>query len=120
MKRVVIETPFAATTEAESKRNAAYLKAAMLDSIRLGEAPYASHAIYAQFLDDTIAEERSRGIMMGFVWGDMAEATVVYVDLGITKGMRAGVDYAHSKGRPVIYREVPGWYEENRQDLLGL
>ena len=111
MKRVVIETPFAASTEEESKRNAAYLKAAMRDSISKGEAPYASHALYTQFLDDTIPEERAEGIVMGFVWGDLATETVVYVDLGISKGMRAGIDYAQSKGRPVVYREVPGWYE---------
>jgi hypothetical protein len=97
---VYLESPFAGDRE----RNAAYLKAAMRDSLARGEAPFASHALYVQFLDDSIPEERELGIAAGLAWGLKAEATVVYMDLGVSPGMQRGIDAAHAVKRPVEQR----------------
>ncbi len=84
---VLVESPFAGDRE----RNARYLKAAMRDCIERGEAPFASHMLYTQFLDDDVPDERAAGIECGLAWGYHAALTVVYGDLGISEGMRYGI-----------------------------
>jgi hypothetical protein len=89
---VVIESPFAGDVE----RNLRYLRACMSDCLRRGEAPYASHALYTQpgVLNDDIPAERTRGILAGFAWGAVASLRVVYDDLGVSSGMRCGIEEA--------------------------
>ncbi len=103
-QRVVLETPFAGDIEA----NLAYARKCMADCLSRGEAPFASHLLYTQegVLDDTIAEERERGIKAGFVWGEVASKAVVYTDRGISGGMQMGIDKAESSGIPVEYRSL--------------
>lgn len=107
MKRVVIESPFAGNVEL----NLRYLRLCMHECITNDEAPFASHALYTQpgVLDDDIPVQRELGIVAGFAWRDVADLTVVYTDLGITKGMQYGIDDANRKGRPVEYRQLKGW-----------
>ena len=38
------------------------------------------------------------GIDAGLAWGVEAEATVVYVDHGISRGMQYGIERAHREG----------------------
>jgi hypothetical protein len=104
MRRVIIESPYAGDVQA----NVTYARAAMLDCLTRGEAPYASHLLYTQVgvLDDTVPEERARGIEAGLIWGSMADATLVYIDRGISEGMRQGIARAEREGRPVEYRTI--------------
>ena len=102
MRRVVIESPYAGNVA----QNMAYLRRCMRDCLLRGEAPFASHAIYTQVLDDSIPSERKWGIEAGFAWRDLAEATVVYTDLGTSEGMKLGIEDAEKKGRPVEYRSL--------------
>lgn len=106
--RVVIETPYRGDIE----RNTRYLKAAMADSFARGEAPFASHALYAMsgMLDDHVDDERALGIEAGLAWGEAAEMIAVYQDLGISGGMAQGVDAARKRGARIIYRRLgPPW-----------
>lgn len=103
-KLVVLESPYAG----DRARNDRYLKQAMRDSLSRGEAPMASHMLYTACLDDTIPDERQLGIACGLAWGRWASATVVYRDLGISSGMRLGIDRAYADGRAVEYRELGG------------
>ncbi len=107
MTPVIVESPYAGDVE----RNVRYARAAMADCLARGEAPYASHLLYTQpgVLDDTVPEQRKLGIEAGFVWRSVAERTVVYMDLGMSKGMQAGVDHALSLGHPVEMRTLEGW-----------
>lgn len=102
---VIIESPYAGDIE----RNVAYARAALLDSLRRGEAPFASHLLYSGVLRDQIPEERELGIEVGLEIGLRADRTVVYADLGISKGMRQGIEAAKAVGRPVEYRSLEGW-----------
>jgi hypothetical protein len=104
---VVIESPLAGNV----RRNTAYAKAAMRDCLARGEAPYASHLLFAQdgILDDTISEEREQGIEAGLAWAAKASISVVYVDLGVSAGMRRGIDRAHAEGRQVEMRTIASW-----------
>lgn len=101
---VVIESPYAGDVD----KNLAYLRAAMSDCIKRGEAPFASHALYTQpgVLDDTIPEERALGILAGFWWATKAAKRAVYVDLGISEGMKRGIEHAKSIGQPVEMRSI--------------
>lgn len=92
MRRVIIESPYAGNIEL----NLRYLRACMADCLRRGEAPFASHGLYTQpgVLDDGVPEERARGIHAGFAWRDLADATVVYTDLGTSSGMQFGIKAA--------------------------
>lgn len=105
MKLVVIESPYAGDREV----NDAYLRACLLDSLRRGEAPYASHAIYPQVLDDAKPDERALGMMAGFAWGEQADLVACYVDLGWSSGMLEGARRADAFGKKIENRRIPGW-----------
>lgn len=116
MRLVVIESPFAGkggtalARKLDENRNLRYLRACMHDClVNHGEAPYASHGLYTQdgVLDDTIPEEREHGIQAGFAWRQVAHATVVYIDFGISRGMEYGIDDAKKRGVPITYRNLP-------------
>ena len=102
MKRVVIESPYAG----DRATNDAYLEAAMRDSFARGEAPFASHRLYPGILDDNQEEERRLGREAGFAWGAVAELVAVYTDLGISPGMRAGIERAVRHRIRVEYRTI--------------
>ena len=106
MRLVIVESPFAGDIEG----NIAYARACVRDSLSRGEAPIASHLLYTQdgILRDEVPEERQWGIDAGLAWGAVAEATVVYTDRGISRGMAYGIDSAHRAGRRVEYRSLAG------------
>lgn len=102
MRCVLIESPFAG----DVKRNVQFARACLRDSLLRGEAPFASHLLYTQpgILNDDVPDERALGINAGLVWGEKAEATAVYVDLGVSHGMRLGIERGKEIGRPVELR----------------
>lgn len=102
LKLVILESPFAGHVE----QNTAYLRDALRDSLMRGEAPFASHRLYTEALDDTNPREREQGIEAGLAWGRVAQKTVVYADLGVSKGMKLGVLRAIDEGRPVEVRFI--------------
>lgn len=104
MKLVILESPFAGDVE----RNIEYARACVRDSLLRGEAPIASHLLYTQpgILDDTIPAERQHGIDAGLAWRAVADGSVVYTDLGITRGMQYGIEAAIAAGRTVEYRTL--------------
>jgi hypothetical protein len=77
------------------QRNTYYARAAMLDCLQRGEAPFASHLLYGQVLDDDVPEERSHGMEAGLALSQsllsapfLPQAThVFYVELGVSEGM---------------------------------
>lgn len=99
----------------ELDENLEYARAALKDCLHRGEAPYASHLLYTQpgVLDDTVPEERRLGMQAGFTWNERALKTVVYVDRGISNGMREGIKNAGDCNRPVEIRTLgPEWRNE--------
>jgi hypothetical protein len=104
MRRVILESPYAGEVEA----NLAYAKACIVDCLKRGEAPIASHLLFTQpgILDDAIPAERQIGITAGLAWQNVANAIVVYVERGISEGMKRGIEAAHKAGVPVEYRWI--------------
>lgn len=106
MKRVVIESPY----KGYMKLNEIYGEFAMHDClVNYNESPYASHLLYTRryVLRDWIEEERKLGIEAGFYWRDVSEKTVFYVDLGISDGMKLGIEDCKKKGKEYEIRKLP-------------
>jgi hypothetical protein len=87
--------------------------------LRRGEAPYGSHLLYPQVLDDATPEERKQGMEAGFAWADAAEIAgrkdlvheslvAVYVDRGVTDGMRKGIARHERNGMRIEERRLGG------------
>lgn len=102
MRRTVIESPFAG----DEDKNRAYARQAMAHAIGKGEAPYASHLLYTQVLFDENPDERLMGMEAGFAWAAQAELCAVYVDRGLSEGMRAGIQLALKHKIPVEFRSL--------------
>ena len=107
MRRVILETPFAGDIEA----HVAYARRCLRDCLARGEAPIASHLLYPQILDDSIAAERALGIAAGLGWLRLAEAMVAYIDYGISPGMRAAMEAAEKLSLPIERRQLPRFKE---------
>lgn len=104
MRLVILESPFAGNVA----QNILYARACVRDSLSRGEAPIASHLLYTQpgILNDEVPSERAWGITAGLAWGEKADATVVYCDHGISRGMQYGIDAATRDGRSIEYRNM--------------
>lgn len=104
MRLVILESPYAGNVEA----NVAYARLCVRDSLLRGEAPIASHLLYTQpgILRDDAPEERQWGIDAGLAWRRVAEASVVYIDCGVSSGMRHGIAAAEMSGLPIEYRRI--------------
>jgi hypothetical protein len=131
MIRVMIESPFMPkaphnTPEhaVELARNIAYAWDLVLDSLRRGEAPFASHLFYPNVLaggDDRDPVERQLGIDAGTAWAQAATVIVVGTDLGVTGGtlrrLAALQEWANNSDVPehemvtvhVEYRSLSQW-----------
>lgn len=111
LRPVIVESPYGSDDPTILDRNIAYARHALHDCIMRGEAPFASHLLYTQpsVLDDSNPVERALGIEAGLAWGEFAELTAVYSDLGLTRGMNQGIARALAAGRRVEYRSLPDW-----------
>jgi len=118
MRRVVVESPFRTTDikvaghtiTIKEDDNVAYARACLHDCLQRGESPYASHLLYTQpgVLDDSVPEERAKGIEAGLEWKRSADASIVYCDRGVTAGMILGIQPSEKIGQPVEYRQLGG------------
>lgn len=108
MTRVLIESPLNDITRELIEENKRYARKCVLDSLRRGEAPYASHLFFdhPEILDDLQPNERESGMLAGFAWGEVAELVAVYMDRGISSGMERGIAHYTLKGIPVEYRRL--------------
>lgn len=124
MRRVILESPYAGRSAwrlvafFQRMANRRYARACLRDSLTRGEAPIASHLLYTQrgVLRDDVPDDRTKGIKAGLAWGVVAEATVMYVDRGVSLGMQFAAQHAHEARRPVEFRELkPGRLARTRR-----
>lgn len=106
MRLVIMESPYAGASGEDIFGDLAFGRACLKDCLTRGEAPLASHLLYTQegVLDDRDAADRALGIEAGHSWIKHVEALVVYVDRGVSEGMRKGITRAIQVGRPVEFR----------------
>lgn len=110
MRLVVIESPYSAETLEGIEANLSYARACLRDCLRREESPIASHLLLTQggVLDDSDPVERAWGMHAGWAWMRVADAVVVYVDRGISAGMREGISEAGNLGVAVEFRSLEG------------
>lgn len=104
MKRVALESPYAARGPLTVDDHVRYARLAMADCLRRGEAPIASHLLYPQVLDDLKPEQRTLGIEAGMIWSATADYAVFYVDLGVSHGMALARDFYIRTRKPCELR----------------
>jgi len=97
---VVIESPYLGGLPAA----VTYARLALLDAYRRLETPHASHLLGPQVLDDKSEDDRNLGMAAGWRPYDLGARCAVYIDLGITRGMQHGIEYAKKCRRAVEYR----------------
>jgi hypothetical protein len=102
VSRVIVESPYAG----DVGLNVGYLRACLHDCFLRGESPFASHGLYTQpgVLRDDAPNERELGVKAGFSWRLAADKTVVYLDLGISNGMRHGIHDAAMMKHEIEFR----------------
>lgn len=100
---VILESPYAGQVQ----RNKAYLQLCILDCLARGESPFASHQMFTEALDDSVAEERALGIAAAGPWFETAKRVVVYSDLGFSHEMYKAVATANLLSLPVEIRTLP-------------
>jgi hypothetical protein len=115
-KIVVIESPYAGSTNLATELNLQYLERCIADSCARNEAPTASHRIYPGALDDGSEQERAMGILCGYAFGLRAaqcdEVIVAfYMDRGMSRGMRQALAFwTHEASRnenlKIEFREI--------------
>lgn len=118
MNLVIIESPYAG----EVTRNVSYAKAALRNSLLRGEAPFASHLLYTQVLDDDVPDERTKGIDCGYAWMCAADCVAFYVDYGWSAGMIRALKVTRILGkrfeiRHMLDRKPPAPSDEVRSIL---
>lgn len=109
---VLLCSPYAG----DIRRNVAYAQDAMRHSIAQGEAPFASHLLYPQVLNDDIPGDREIGLACEHRWLPWADKLVVYIDLGISPGMQRAIDlweiyFSGSPVGPIVHRSLPQWVQ---------
>lgn len=108
LRLVILESPYSSPDSLLRSRNLRYSRECLRDSLLRGEAPIASHLLYTLpgVLDDDTPAEREVGIAAGLAWLRAAEASIFYIDYGVTRGMSRGMEAAQRAGVPVEYRAL--------------
>ena len=114
MRRVIIESPYKGrgnwclTRWIDRLLNVWYAKRCIKDSLERGESPIAFHLLHAQYgvLRDRVPKERQLGIDAGMEWMKVADASVFYIDKGMTPGMLYGEHKATEASVPTEYRRI--------------
>jgi len=92
MTPCIIESPYAG----DVARNRAYLQRCIRWCLAHGLTPYASHQMLTEALDDLDPEQRAQGLAAGVAMAralvDAGALHLVFVDLGVSAGMWAGLD----------------------------
>jgi hypothetical protein len=104
MPRVFLCSPYAGAVHI----NTGFARCCMADCLRRGEAPVAPHLLYTQpfVLDDDKPEERERGMAAGMRFLAVCDLVVVYVDRGVSKGMKREIQEAMRMATPVEWRKL--------------
>jgi len=120
MRSVILEAPFKGENWESTEENVRFARLCGHDCFLRGEAFFASHLLYTQehVLNDKIPEERKLGIEGGFVWKEVSDATVVYINRGISKGMDLGIKAALKMCHPVEYRCLKDYPNTNPTPVI--
>jgi hypothetical protein len=104
MKRVFLISPYSGDVE----RNLKYADKCQTFCFSSGLAPFAGHILYPRVLDDNIEKDRDFGMRSAYAWLSVADMAVAFMDLGVSRGMRADLDAARRLSVPIQYLSLNG------------
>jgi len=113
----IVESPFNGVDGSYAPVNKAYLELCLLDCIRRGESPYASHKMLTDCLDDKRPTDRELGIEAGLAWRRAAAHRVFYIDLGWSTGMHRARDLYDREELSYEIRTLPPAELEKLEEL---
>jgi len=87
----------------------AYAHACLRHALSIGEAPVLPQLLYAQVLDDQVPNERKAGMAAGQALVQVCDEVVLYVDRGISDGMKRARKRAENLVIPVTERHLPSY-----------
>ena len=102
MKLVYIASPLRGDYEGNIRRATEYCE----NACSLGVLAFAPHLYFTQFYNDTIPEEREKGLEMGLAMLEKCEELWV-MGTHISQGMRGEIDRAKELGIPIFAVERP-------------
>lgn len=100
--RVQLESPFSGDLD----RNMRYARRAMRDSLDRWEAPFLSHLLYTQVLDDNDPNDREFGMACGWAWLLQCSYAVFYIDYGMSSGMERALEICQELDIPTVFRYI--------------
>lgn len=106
MRRVILESPYAASAGRTVEENVAFARLCMADSIKRNESPVAFHLLFPQVMDENDPDQRHHAMQLASWWLPAADAVVVYTDRGITRGMGDAITAARAADIPVELRKL--------------
>lgn len=114
LRRVFVCSPF----RGDVARNVEVARAVCRQVLREGDAPFAPHLLYPDFLDDDVSEERALGIGAGLAWLAVADEVLVVGEP--TAGMRAEIAAAETLGVPIRRVAAPRVEPASWRERLGV
>jgi len=106
MKRAYLISPYSGDT----KKNVAYALRCMHHALSEGYSPYASHILFAASgcLNDDDPKDRDFGFRAGYAFLSTCEIALSFMDLGVSRGMRADLDASRRLDIPIRYLSLTG------------
>ncbi len=120
MRKVCVESPYKGKDWEKTEENMTYARSCKRDClINYREAPFASHVsyIHKDILDDKNPEERKIGMEAGLTYANCTDASVFYVDRGLSQGMWEGLKHALKNNRRIEFRSL--WDKDFLKEILS-
>lgn len=129
MQIVIIESPFKPSDETVARyrgqysraellrQNLVYARLCLLNSLGRGESPLASHLLYTQVLSES-NDLREAGIKAGIEMYHRAGLSALYVDLGVSAGMKNAQSHAQLIGVETTRRLLFAAHEDGVRENL--
>ena len=103
-KRIIIESPF--KNDNKNKFNDNYLYLCLVARRQMKEEKASVlffHALYTQFLNDNVADERLLGLLKSLEWHTFGDCKLYAIDRGVSEGMILGGEDAIKKDIKVAF-----------------
>lgn len=113
---VFICSPFSADNDADLFRNIEYAQDASKDAIDRGESPYTPHLFLTQILKDGDQAQRDLSLELAKRWLRRCDGLAVYIDYGVSAGMKGEIAAATAAHIPIWYRGLHDEYSDEPED----
>lgn len=96
-KTVCVESPL----KGDLPKNLEYARQCLRYVLDKGHAPFASHLLYTQVLDDRVKWQRDKSLNAGIDFGRLCEERWFFTGLGMSEGMKLALNSANEVGQHI-------------------